>query len=444
MSNKSILFVLCWASFLVPFMGSALTLALPKIGDEMGLSKVAMGWISSVFLMSTAVFQVPFAKLGDMFGRKRVFSGGLMLMGVAGLCNAFLSSGFKHIALFQALAGIGAAMIFGTNMAILTSVFPPEKRGKVMGILTSIVYLALATGPLFGGMLVHNFGWRSLFLITGLTLPLLSIYTIKFMQGEWREPYKGHFDFAGSAIYGLALFGLIFGFSGLPNIYACAWAAIGFLLFISFIFYELKKENPVFNVRMFSGNKTLGFSSFTAFISYASTAAVAFMLSLYLQTVRNFDAQLAGFVLISQALVQSVASFCAGRLSDKKNPIFLAATGMVFTTLGLLGLAFIGEQTPIWLVASFLALLGLGFGLFAPPNTKTIMGSVDKKFFGQASATIGTMRLTGQAISMGLAMMFISVAPNFIASVKITFGGFAVLCAIGAYATILGVRGVKR
>jgi MFS family permease len=414
-------------------MGSALILALPKIGAEMNLDKIGMGWISSAFLISTAVFQVPLAKLGDMLGRKRVFASGLMLMGITGLCNVFLSSSFKHIVIFQVISGIGAAMIFGTNMAILTSAFTPEKRGKVMGGLTSVVYLAIAAGPFFGGMLAHNFGWRSLFLITGLTLPILSICAIKFMQGEWKEPYSGSFDFVGSAIYGFALFGLIFGFSDLPQIAAFLWVAAGFLLFMVFIFYELKKENPVFNLRMFSGNKTLGFSASTAFISYASTAAVAFMLSLYLQTVRNFDAAFAGLVLISQAIVQSAVSIYSGSQADKKNPAFLATTGMFFTTLGLFGLAFIGEQTSIWLIAIFLVLLGFGFGLFASPNTKIIMGSVDKKFFGQASATIGTMRLTGQAMSMGFAMMFISIAPDFITSAKITFGIFAALCAIGIY-----------
>jgi MFS family permease len=156
-----------------------------------------------------------------------------------------------------------------------------------------------------------------------------------------------------------------------------------------------------------------------------------------LQTVRDFDAQLAGIVLISQAIVQAATSFFAGRRSDKKNPAFLATLGMIFTTLGLFGLAFIGEQTSIWFIIFLLALLGLGFGLFSSPNTKIIMGSVDKKFFGQASATIGTMRLTGQAMSMGIAMMLISVAPHFIASVKITFGVFAALCAVGAYITLL-------
>jgi MFS family permease len=436
MTNRRIIFsVLCWASFTVTFIGSALNLALPNIGAEMNLDKIGMGWISSAFLIATAIFQVPLAKLGDMVGRKRIFAGGLMLMGVAGLCNTFLSSSFTHIIIFQITSGIGAAMIFGTNMAILTATFPPEKRGKAMGGLTSVVYLGIATGPFFGGMLAHNFGWRSLFLITGLTLPILSVCTIKFIRGVYRGNHKGTFDFVGSAIYGLALFGLIFGFSDLPQTIAFFWTGAGILLLMLFASYELKKENPVFNLRMFSGNKTLGLSAFTAFISYASTAAVAFMLSLYLQTVRNFDAALAGLVLISQAVVQSAISIYSGRQADKRNPTVLATIGMFFTTLGLFGLAFIGEQTPVWLIVFFLVLLGLGFGLFASPNTKIIMGSVDKKFFGQASATIGTMRLTGQAMSMGFAMMFISVAPDFITSTRITFGVFAVLCAIGMYAS---------
>jgi len=433
--RKIVFFILCWASFTVTFMGSALNLALPLIGAEMNLNKIGMGWISSAFLIPTAILQVPLAKLGDMFGRKRVFASGIMLMGIAGLCNAFLTSSFKHIISFQILSGTGAAMIFGTNMAILTSAFPPEKRGKVMGTLTSAVYLAIAVGPFFGGMLAHHFGWRSLFLITGISLPILSVCTMKLMKDEYRSSHKGTFDFVGAVIYGLAVFGLIFGFSNLPQEVAFVYVGLGILLLLIFISYELKKEYPVFNVRMFSGNKVLGLSAFTAFISYASTAAIAFMLSLYLQTLRNFDAALAGLVLISQAIVQSVVSMYSGRQADKKEPAVLATVGMFFTTLGLMGLAFIGEQTPIWLIVSFLVMLGLGFGLFASPNTKIIMGSVDKKFLGQASATIGTVRLTGQAMSMGFAMMFISLAPDFITSVKITFGVFAALCAVGVYAS---------
>jgi len=436
MSNRRIVFlILCWASFTVTFMGSALNLALPQIGAELNLDKIGMGWISSAFLIPTAILQVPFAKLGDMLGRKRVFATGVMFMGIAGLCNAFLSSSFHHVISFQIISGTGAAMVFGTNMAILTSAFPPEKRGKAMGGLTSTVYFAIAVGPFFGGMLAHNFGWRSLFLITGFTLPILSVCTMKLIKGEFRGPHKGTYDFVGSVIYGLAVFGLIFGFSNLPKSVAFIWVGTGILLLMVFISFELKKEYPVFNVRMFSGNKILGLSAFTAFISYASTAAVAFMLSLYLQTVRNFDAAIAGLVLISQAIVQSAVSIYSGRQADKKNPAVLATIGMFFTTLGLLGLAFIGEQTPVWLIVLFLVMLGLGFGLFASPNTKIIMGSVDKKFLGQASATIGTMRLTGQAMSMGFAMMFISIAPDFVMSVKITFGVFAVLCAVGVYAS---------
>jgi len=436
MNDRRIVFlILCWASFTVTFMGSALNLALPMIGEEMSLNKIGMGWISSAFLIPTAILQVPLAKLGDMFGRKRVFASGILFMGIAGLCNAFITSSFKHIIAFQILSGIGAAMVFGTNMAILTSAFPPEKRGKVMGALTSAVYLAIAVGPFFGGMLAHHFGWRSLFLITGITLPILSACAMKLMKDEYRAAHRGTFDFVGAVIYGLAVFGLIFGFSNLPQAAAFIYVGLGILLLGVFISYELKKEYPVFNVRMFSGNKVLGLSAFTAFISYASTAAVAFLLSLYLQTVRDFDAALAGLVLISQAIVQSVVSIYSGRQADKKEPAVLATIGMFFTTLGLLGLAFIGEQTPIWLIISFLVMLGLGFGLFASPNTKIIMGSVDKKFLGQASATLGTMRLTGQAMSMGFAMMFLSLAPDFITSVKITFGIFAVLCAVGVFAS---------
>jgi MFS family permease len=170
------------------------------------------------------------------------------------------------------------------------------------------------------------------------------------------------------------------------------------------------------------------------------------MMSLYLQYVRGFDVQNAGLILISQAIVQSLVSLYAGRLSDKFNPSMLSTSGMGIIVAGLAGFCFITVSTPVWLLIVLLVLLGAGFGLFSSPNTNVIMGSVEKKYLGQASATMGTMRLTGQAFSMGIAMMSISLfvgnkvitpelIPDFMKSFHITFLICAILCTGGTYAS---------
>jgi EmrB/QacA subfamily drug resistance transporter len=444
-SKNSALIVLCTASFLVPFMGSAINLSLPQISETFALKAVSLSWIATSYLIATAVFQVPLARLADLVGRKKIFIAGVTLFSITTFLCGLAPSGVWLI-IFRALSGVGCAMMFGTSMAILTSIFSPQERGKVIGINTSVVYFALASGPFFGGLLTHSLGWQSLFFITGALGLLVVGAALLFLKGEWVEAKGERFDYVGSCIFAVGLFSLIFGFSKLPHAMAFVWIVAGILASVIFVFYELKDKQPVFNVRIFSGNKVFGLSSLSALFNYACTFAITFMMSLYLQYVRGFNAQDAGLILIVQACVQCVVSFYAGRWSDRIDPSVIATSGMGIIVVGLVGLIFLTPATPLVFIVFLLFLLGLGFGMFSSPNSNIIMSSVDKKYYGQASATIGTMRLTGQAFSMGIAMMAISLHignriivpelyPLFMRSFRVTFEICAVLCAIGAYAS---------
>jgi MFS family permease len=346
--------------------------------------------------------------------------------------------------MLRALSGLACAMMFGTSMAILDSIFHPLQRGKFIGINTSVVYFALASGPFFGGILTQHFGWQSLFYFVGLLGLVVAILAVVILKHEWTEAKGEHFDYLGSVIYALGLFGLIFGFSELPGIGGFVFIAAGIICFIAFVFYELKDKQPVFDVRIFSGNKIFGLSSLSAFLNYACVSAVAFMMSLYLQYVRGFTPQNAGLILIVQACIQCIVSLYAGRLSDRLNPSMLATSGMVIIAAGLAGLIFVTPSTSLLFIILLLFLLGVGFGLFSSPNSTVIMSTVDKKYYGQASATMGTMRLTGQAFSMGIATMAISlsignqlIAPElysgFMKSFHITFTICTALCIAGIY-----------
>jgi EmrB/QacA subfamily drug resistance transporter len=444
-NRNSALVVLCSASFLVPFMGSAINLSLPQISETFSMKAVSLSWIATSYLIATAVFQVPFARLADLVGRKKVFIAGLALFSLTTFLCGLAPSGVGLI-VFRVLSGLGCAMMFGTSMAILTSIFPPNERGKAIGINTSVVYFALASGPFLGGLMTHYWGWQSLFYLTGIVGFLVTVGAFLFLKSEWVESKGERFDYTGSAIFAAGLFCLIFGFSKLPGMLAYLLIAVGIAASVIFVFYELKDKQPVFNVRIFSGNKIFGLSSLSALINYACTSAIAFMMSLYLQYIRGFDARDAGLILIVQACIQCIVSLYAGRLSDRFNPSVLATAGMGIIVAGLVGLIFLTPGTSLAVVVFLLALLGFGFGLFSSPNTHIIMSSVDKKYYGQASATIGTMRLTGQAFSMGIAMMAISLHlgnhlivpelyPLFMRSFHVTFEICAILCLIGTYAS---------
>jgi EmrB/QacA subfamily drug resistance transporter len=448
--QNSALWVLCLASFLVPFMGSAINLSLPQMGRTFSMGAVSQSWIATVYLIAAAILQVPFARLADLVGRKKIFMLGLALFGVSTVLCGVSPSGAMLIVL-RALSGMGCAMMFGTSMAILVSMFPPAQRGKAIGLNTSVVYFALASGPFLGGWLTQHAGWQSLFFITGSSGIAVAALAMLIIKQEWVESKGEHFDYVGSAIYAVGLFGLIFGFSELPGVLGGVFIATGVVCFFAFVAYELKDRQPIFNVRIFSGNRVFGLSCLSALISYACTSAIAFMLSLYLQYIRGFAPKDAGLMLIVQACVQCVVSFYAGRLSDRANPATLATAGMGIIVVGLAGLIFVSAHTPIAAIVVLLFLLGFGFGMFSSPNANVIMSSVDKKHYGQASATMGTMRLTGQAFSMGIATMAISLSvgnkmitpevhAGFMQSFRITFVIFAALCIAGTFASSFRVK----
>ena len=439
------LLALCIAAFLVPFMGSALNLALPEISKAFHVKAVTLTWMATAYMLSTAVFQIPFARMGDLIGRKKVLILGLSGVSICTFLSGFAFSGAMIIAL-RAATGLCSAMMFGTNIAILSSLFPREKRGMILGINTAVVYGALSVGPYIGGVLTHFFGWRSIFFVctaVGLTAAGLAHF---FIKGEWTEAKGEKFDYLGSAVYGMALTGIITGCTLLPAVSGFILMAAGMVAFTCFVRYEQRCASPVFDVRLFSRNRVFALSSLAALINYASTSAVIFMLSLYLQYLRGFNAQHAGMIIICQAFVQTVVALFSGRLSDRFSPAWLATVGMGVIVAGIIGLIFLGMDTPVGTIIFLLLLLGIGFGIFSSPNTNVIMGSVEKKHYGQASAVTGTVRNAGQALSMGIAGMVIAlqignqqitpaVHPQFLLSMKITFVIFAVLCTVGVFAS---------
>jgi EmrB/QacA subfamily drug resistance transporter len=442
--------VLSMAAFLVPFMGSAINLALPEIGKRFDMGAVSLTWISTAYLISTAMFQIPFARIADIVGRRKVFIAGLVVFTICSTLCGFAMSGTMLIVV-RFLDGMGSAMMFGTNIAIITSMFPPEKRGRALGINTAVVYAALAAGPFFGGILTHHFGWHSIFFLAAGVAVAVLVMALLFLRGEWVEARGERFDVLGAVLYGAGLAGIIFGFSELPSTAGFVCLGAGIVTLVAFTLYERRHAFPVLNVRLFSGNRTFAFSTLAALINYASTTGITFMLSLYLQYIRGLDASRAGRILICQALVQSVFSLVAGGASRRIQPAVLATSGMALICVGLVALLFLGMATPLWMLVCVLVLFGVGFGIFSSPNTNVIMSSVSHRNYSQASAVTGTMRLAGQSFSMGIAGMALSftvggakIVPalhhEFMHSMKITFVIFIALCLLGIYASTARIR----
>lgn len=441
----ALLFIICLASSLVPFMGSALNLALPYINKDLKLNTVILGWIPTAYMLSTAILQIPCARWADMVGRKKIFLWGVVILTVFSVLSGLANTGVTLI-IYRFLAGIGSAMMFGTSTAILTSSVPTEKRGKAMGVIAATVYFSLAAGPFIGGLLTQYFDWHSIFFVSASISLIVAIGGYYIIKDDWKEETKSKFDTIGSILFAIGLSSLIYGFTTLPHYQGFIFIGAGIVLLLAFSFYEKKQEFPVFNMQVFLKNRVFRLSSLSALINYSATFAISFMLSLYLQNVRGLTPRDAGLLLIIQSMVQAVASLKSGSLSDKMPATFLATLGMSIIAVGLVGLCFISEDTSYYFLGGMLILLGLGFGIFSSPNTNIIMSSVEKKHYGLASATMGTMRLTGQSLSMGIAIMSISLMVGnidmsamphgkFISSMQITFIICLVLCLFGIYAS---------
>ncbi|NTV52483.1 MAG: MFS transporter [Candidatus Firestonebacteria bacterium] len=452
-SKQVVLWMAILGGFLTPFMGSAINIALPAIGREFSLDALGLNWVATAYLLSAAMFLLPFGKLADIFGRKKVYMWGMAIYAVTSFLCGTASSGLMLV-VFRVFQGLGGAMIFGTGMAILTSVFPPHERGQAIGISVSSVYLGLSLGPVAGGFLTQHLGWRSIFF---LTVPMcFAVWVLVFwkLKGEWADAKNEKFDLPGSLVYSLALVSLIFGFSRLPameGVYCVAMAFIGFLLFVKL---ETRAKFPVLDLRLFKENRIFAFSSLAALINYSATFAVGFLLSLYLQYVQGMSPQQAGLVLISQPIFMAAFSPLAGRLSDRFEAHLVASLGMALTVVGMLLLLLLKTGTSVPFIVVSLIFIGFGFALFSSPNTNAVMGSVTRQFYGVASATLGTMRLTGQMLSMAITMLVMAlyfgktkITPllhaRFLLSMHTTFLIFSVLCTLGVFASLARGRNRK-
>jgi EmrB/QacA subfamily drug resistance transporter len=440
-------FLVAWvASFLTPFMGASVNIALPSIGEDFEMDAVLLSWVATAYLLAAAMFMIPFGRLADLVGRKRVFLWGMVVITVLTMALGLSFSGWMVVVL-RFVQGIGAAMVFGTSVALLTAVYPKEQRGVVLGWNVAAVYIGLSAGPFIGGWIVQYLGWRWLFFSIapmGLLVIGLVLWRVK---GDIAGSKGERFDVQGAILYSLAITLVLVGFSMLPEPRGAALLAAGGLAAFLFAFWGSWARHPVLNVNMFRRNRVFAYSNLAALIHYSATFAIAFLLSLYLQLVKGMAPRDAGLVILVQPVMMAFFSPLTGRLSDKVEPQLVASVGMAITTVGLAAFVFLSADTDLVLIVWALVVIGIGYALFSSPNTNAVMSSVEARAYGVASGTIGTMRLLGQVFSMGIATVLFAVLigreqitprlhDEFMTAVNVAFAIFTVLCFLGIWASL--------
>jgi EmrB/QacA subfamily drug resistance transporter len=406
--KKSTLAIVAASTFLTPFNSASINVALPTIGKEFAMDAVTMGWVATAYLLASGVFLIPFGRWADIWGRRKIYQFGAIAILLGSLFTVLApSSGWLIGA--RGFTGLGAAMILATGVAILSAVYPVEERGKALGINAGALHLGLTMGPLAGGFMIQSWGWRSIFISVVPYCLLLLLATTLVWRREWADAKGDKFDWTGMLVYNIGLICLMLGFSKITFGWGQGLTAVGAILIVGFVLFENRVQSPILDMRLFRSNRMFSLSNLAGLAHYVGTFAVTLLLSLYLQNVKGLSAKQAGMVLVAQPIVMAILSPVAGKLSDKFEPRVLASIGVVFTIVPLILFALMTQASTITYIYTSLIILGFGYAFFSSPNTTAVMSSVEKKVYGVASATMGTMRMGGSSISMAITMMFFAI-----------------------------------
>jgi len=411
-SNKyMILLTTSLGAFLAPFTSSALSFAVPELGYALKANFYQIIWIPQSFLIALASMILLMGRLSDSLGRVRIYRYGFVLF-LLGTVMAIFSFNIFLLSASLFISGTGAAVLGANSTAIISQVFEDRGRGRALGINVMSVYLGLTLAPVLGGFLIMLDGWRSILYfilpisIFGLLTSLITLKGVDIIKKDEKM------DALGGILFTAFIFSIVI-FLSVGEIYGWSQAIfiifIATILFISFIYREKSISNPLMDLKLFTHNRTFLASNLTALLNYVSTFSIVFVFSIYLQVIYHYSAGFSGILLISEPIFMIIFSPISGILSDKYGSREIAAIGM-----GLIGLTFIflysSTIESVLDIVAPLSIIGIGFGLFSAANTNSVMGSVNNRQYGIASGTLGTMRFTGQLISVAIAGTILSTS----------------------------------
>ena len=403
-SNPRILFATSLGAFITPFTSSVISFSVPEIGQYLHASFTLMVWVPMAYLIALPSLMILFGKLSDIFGRPRFYMLGFLVFGVGGFLS-ILANSVYFLILSTFVMGVGGSLLSVNGTAIVSSVYPPDSRGGALGINAMSVYLGLTTGPILAGVMIELLGWQSLFyIVTAFSfMSLLPVYA--FLRKVDVPTASRKIDFTGFALFLAAIlfivlylsFSEIYGF--ISTIYLLA---LGLVILAAFIIFERTQSDPILDLKLFTENRTFSAANFTALLNYISTFAIIFVFSIYFIVISGLSPSESGLILTVEPIMMVIFSPISGRLSDRLGSRGPASLGMLIISLAFFFFyatnRIISPTEMVWP----LGVIGIGFGLFSAPNTNSVMGSVDRKFSGTASGTLGTMRFVGQLMSLAV------------------------------------------
>jgi EmrB/QacA subfamily drug resistance transporter len=456
--RRAVMFTVIATAFVTTFAMSSLNIAIPVIGREFHSTAAHLSWIVTSYLLLSVALSVPFGRLADITGKRRLFILGILIFGVMSGVSV-LSVSTETVILFRALQGVGAAMIFATSTAIIAVVFPPEMRGRMIGISVAFTYIGLSVGPVLGGVLTHYLDWRYTFALSCAVSLVAFVIALMKLPKRLAAPSAAppahdttgkpvsRMDPAGTALYIASTVTLMYGLTIFSqNTISYVLTAAGIVLLVCFVKFELKAEHPIIEIRLFKNINFL-FSNLAALLNYGATFALSYLLSIYLQMVQGYGADVSGLILITQPVLMAALSPTAGRLSDRRSPYSVASVGMMLCAVSLALFIFTDAAAPLWSILARLAIIGAGVAFFSSPNMNAIMSGVEPRDYGVASSLTSTMRVMGQIISMAVITIIMNASlgntpideaaeDSILSSMRTGFIVFAVICVCGVFISL--------
>ena len=446
-AQKRIFAAVLLTSFMGPFLGSCINIAIPTIAVEFSCPATDLSWLATAFLLGAVALLLPFGRMADILGRCRIYAIGTAAMAAVSFVAAFSPSASFLIAM-RALQGLSLGLVFSSGMALLVAAHPAKQRGRAIGYSAAATYVGLSLGPVIGGLVTQHLDWRLLFVLTSIVI-LVSSLLVRTIKEDWYGEREGGFDLPGAVFYTAASTLTLYGLSSLAAFPWMRFVLLAGLIFLAlFLWQERRASTPLLHLSLFA-NTVFAMSNLAAFLNYSATYAIGFLLSLYLQLVRGLDASTAGVVLLLQPLMMAILSPIAGALSDKHEPRLVASFGMALTTAGIFCCSLFDAKTPLPLIAAACVIIGIGFGFFSPANNNAIMGAVSKKLYGVASSMVSVMRLSGQAVSMAVVTLLLAQATlpaaadwteELSAAIRLIFSCLTVSCVAGVIASLMRGR----
>lgn len=399
---------------------SIVNVALPTLQSDFKVKLALIEWVAMAYMLTLTIFLPLFGRLADIFGRSRMYNTGFVVFTVgSALCGLANTAGFLIGA--RVLQAIGAGLLQANSVALITQAFPASERGRAIGIQGSVQAIAMSIGPFVGGLLISAVGWRAIFYVNvpiGIIGTFAALYVL---PSAAKTHQRESIDYFGTALFAAGLAFLVLAVNegeslGWASQVIITYFSLAAVLLTAFIVTEMKVRHPMIDLSLF---RRYAFSAgnFTGMLSYYVLFAVLFLMPFYLEQVAGYTPALTGTILTPIPLAMAIVAPFAGHISDKIGSRIMTTAGMVVCAFSTLLLIFLGKTPDLTVLILELIVLGVGMGLFTPPNNSAIMGSAPPERLGVAGGILNMMRALGLIFGVDISgVIFTSLEHSYLAA----------------------------